>query len=306
MSLRRIFLLLGIALLSVVLTGQSIAQAIQVNPNPLNFPRLQPVGSPLTGVLQVVISNPGTQALNITSATVTGDFVFGSDPPSQSLNFGLVGAGSQLGFLLLFNATAPGPRTGTLTLVDNAPGSPQTVAISGTGFVGAMIQPRNDKLDLVTGTVGTPANGIEEIVSVGNQTVTITSVGTSGTGFSQTNNCGAPMIQGQTCQINVVFNPPAAGLQTGVLTIANTGAVNPVTIPLTGDAADFLSLYRRTVPRSPSRPASKPSILSWLAAVLARRSLPILLSHVTACRRARCVPSPADNSFPKARFPFRW
>jgi hypothetical protein len=223
----------------VVLTGQSAAQAIQISPNPLNFSGLQPVGSPLPGVLQVVISNPGTQALNISLATVTGDFVFGSDPPSQSLNFGLVGAGSKLGFLLLFNATAAGPRTGTLTLVDNAPGSPQTFTISGTGFAGAMIQPRNDKMDLVTGTLGTPANGIEEIVSVGNQTVTITSVGISGTGFSQTNNCGAAMIQGQTCQITVVFNPPAAGLQTGTLTVANTGAVNPVTIPLTGDAADF-------------------------------------------------------------------
>jgi len=221
----------------VVLPGQSTAQAIQVSPNPLNFPVLQPVGSPLPGVLQVVISNTGTQAVNITLATVTGDFVFGSNPPSQSLNFGLVGAGSKLGFLLLFNATASGPRTGTLTLVDDAPGSPQTFAISGTGFVGAMIQPRNDKMDLVTGTLGTPANGIEEIVSVGNQAVTVTSVGISGTGFSQTNNCGAAMIQGQTCQITVVFNPPAAGLQTGTLTIGNTG--NPVTIPLTGDAADF-------------------------------------------------------------------
>jgi hypothetical protein len=216
-----------------------MAQAIQVSPNPLNFPGLQPVGSPLPGVLQVVISNPGTQALNISLAIVTGDFMFASDPPSQSLNFGLVGAGSKLGFLLLFNATASGPRTGTLTLVDNAPGSPQTVAISGTGFAGAMIQPRNAKLDLVSAAVGTPANGIEEIVSVGNQSVTITSVGISGTGFSQTNNCGAAMIQGQTCQITVLFNPPVAGLQTGTLTIANTGTVNPVTIPLTGDAADF-------------------------------------------------------------------
>jgi hypothetical protein len=239
LSLRRISLLLGIALLSVVLTGQSMAQAIQVSPNPLTFPGLQPIGSPLPGVLQVMISNTGTQTLNITLATVTGDFVFGSDPPSQSLSFGQLGAGSKLSFLLLFNATAAGPRTGTLTLVDNAPGSPQTVAISGTGFVGAMIQPRNDKLDLVSGAVGTPANGIEEIVSVGNQTVTITSVGISGAGFSQTNNCGAAMIQGQTCQINVAYDPPVAGLQTGALTIANTGAVNPVTVPLTGDAADF-------------------------------------------------------------------
>jgi hypothetical protein len=239
LSLRRISLLLGIALLSVVLTGQSMAQAIQVSPNPLNFPGLQPIGSPLPGVLQVVISNPGTQALNITLATVTGDFMFGSDPPSQSLSFGLVGAGSKLGFLLLFNATAPGPRTGTLTLNDNFPGSPHTFAISGTGFVGAMVQPRNAKIDLVTGTVGTPATGIEDIVSVGNQAVTVTSIGISGTGFSQTNNCGSSMIQGQTCQINVAFDPPVAGLQTGALTVANTGAVNPVTVPLTGDAADF-------------------------------------------------------------------
>jgi hypothetical protein len=239
LSPRRISLLLGTALLSVVLTGQAMAQAIQVSPNPLNFPGLQPIGSPLPGVLQVVISNPGTQALNITLATVTGDFVFGSDPPSQSLNFGLVGAGSKLGFLLLLQCHGGRTTHRHLTLVDNAPGSPQTFAISGTGFVGAMIQPRNDKMDLVTGTVGTPANGIEEIVSVGNQAVTITSVGISGAGFSQTNNCGAAMIQGQTCQINVAFNPPLAGPQTGAITITNTGAVNPVTIPLTGDAADL-------------------------------------------------------------------
>lgn len=236
---RRISLLLGTAWLTVVLTAQAMAQAVQVSPNPLSFPVLQPVGSPLTGALQVVISNPSTQALNITSATVTGDFMFGSNPPSQSVNFGLVGAGSQLGFVLLFNATASGPRTGTLTLVDNAPGSPQTVAISGTGFTGAMIQPRTDKLALVTGAVGTPANGIAEIVSVGDQSVTVSSVSISGTGFSQTNNCGAAMIQGQTCQISVTFNPPVAGPQTGAITVANTGAVNPVTIALTGDAADF-------------------------------------------------------------------
>jgi hypothetical protein len=140
---------------------------------------------------------------------------------------------------MLFNASAAGPRTGTFTLVDDAQGNPQTFTLTGTGFVGAMIQPRNPKLDLVAQVLGTPASQVEEIVAVGNQTVTITGVSISGTGFSQTNNCGPAMNQGQTCQINVVFNPSVAGPQTGMLTVANTGANNPLVIPLTGDAGDF-------------------------------------------------------------------
>jgi len=219
----------------------------------MTFPDLQPVGSPLPGTLQVTITNNSAQTVNLVSETVTGDFFFGSDPPSQSLSFGSFGTllpGRSLGFLMLFSASAAGPRTGTFTLVDDAQGSPQTFTLTGTGFAVSMIQPRNAKLDLIAAILGTPASRIEEIVAVGNQTVTISSVNISGTGFSQTNNCGGAMTQGQTCQITVVFNPPVAGPETGTLTVANTGATNPLTIPLTGDAGDFAFFMDPSTPTS--------------------------------------------------------
>jgi len=217
-----------------------------VSPNPLTFPEVQPVGSPIIGLLQVSIANPGTQTLNISSATVTGDFSFGSNPPSQSVILGAVAAGTSVNFTMLFNATAAGPRAGTLALVDDAPGSPHTFQVSGTGFVGAMIQPRGAQLNLITDTLGTAATSVDQIVSVGNLAVTISNVGISGAGFSQTNDCTASLTQGQTCNVTVSFNPSTPGPQKGTLTIANTGTTNPVTVPLTGDAADFSLTFNPT------------------------------------------------------------
>jgi hypothetical protein len=240
--MRRIFLVLCIVSLSFIYANSGHAQTIQISPSTMTFTSVQPVGSPLPGTLQVLIANTGTQTVTMQTATLTGDFTFASDPPSQTISFAPTGTlqpGGRMGFLLQFNATAAGPRTGTLTLVDDAQGTPQTISVSGTGFSGAMIQPLNANLDLVADVLGTPASRIEEIVAVGNQTVSISSVAISGTGFSETDNCGGALTQGQSCQVNVVFNPSVAGPQTGTLTVANTGATNPLTIPLTGDAGDF-------------------------------------------------------------------
>jgi len=228
--------LVDIVWLLLALASQAWPQGIQVNPSSLTFPDLQPVGSPLSGTLQITITNTGTQPLVISSATVTGDFRFDSSPPSQSVNFGTVQIAT--GFLLLFDATAAGPRTGTLTLVDNAPGSPHTFAVTGTGFVGAMIQPQLTKVTLNTpifGPIGTSLN----IVNVGTPPATVTKVAVSGNGFSQTNNCGAFTTQGETCQVNVVYTPSVAGPQNGTISLANDGAVNPATISVIGDVADF-------------------------------------------------------------------
>jgi hypothetical protein len=236
MTVHKLFWFLGIFSLLLLPASQGLAQGIQVAPASLTFPDLQPVGSPLPGALQIVVTNTGTQPLVITSATVTGDFEFNSDPPSQSVNFGTVQIAA--GFVLLFNATAAGPRTGTLTLVDNAPGSPHVFTVSGTGFVGPMIRPELTRLGMNSPIFG-PESISVNIVNIGTDPVTVTSVSVSGNGFSQTNNCSSFTVQGQTCQVTVVYNPPAAGPQNETITVANTGAVSPVTIALSADAADF-------------------------------------------------------------------
>src|SRR5262249_41621794 len=154
-----------------------------------------------------------------------------SNPPSQTLNnLPPIAAGTSLNFVMLFNATQQGPRGGTLTLTDDATGSPHSFPISGTGFTGAMVQAHNNQVNLTTNDLGNPATAIDNIQSVGNQAATVTGVSISGTGFSQLNDCGASMAQGASCNININFNPSVAGPQTGTLTVSNTGVTNPLTI----------------------------------------------------------------------------
>jgi hypothetical protein len=239
--MRRIFLALAVLFVAIIIisaTGQ--AQTIQVSPGTMTFSTVQPVGSPFPGVLPVLVTNTSSQSVTFTSATVTGDFFFGPDPFTQSVSFGTLIPGGTISFNLYFNATAPGSRTGTLTLVDSAAGSPQSFTVSGTGFTGAMVQPDGQgPLSIYIPTLGTSITNQLHMVSVGTDPVTVTGVSVTGAGFSQTNTCGAVMAQGQNCQVNLIFDPTVAGQASGNLTVMNTGVTNPLVIPITGDAADF-------------------------------------------------------------------
>jgi photosystem II stability/assembly factor-like uncharacterized protein len=75
----------------------------------------------------IVIDNSGVGTLIISGVAVSGDF-------AQTNNCGTsVSPGKTCTVNITFTPTAAGPRTGTLSLSDNAPDSPQTVALSGTG-----------------------------------------------------------------------------------------------------------------------------------------------------------------------------
>src|SRR5579859_4704837 len=228
--MRRIFLALAVLFIAIIISATGQAQTIQVSPGSMTFSAVQPVGSPFPGVLPVLITNTSSTSVAFTSATVTGDFFFGPDPFTQSVSFGTLIPGGTISFNLYFNATAPGPRSGTLTLVDSAAGSPQSFTVSGTGFTGAMVQADSPAVDISIPTLGTSTTDPLQIVSVGTDPVTVTGVSITGAGFSQTNTCGAVMTQGQKCQVSVTFNPTVAGSVTGTLTVTNTGVTNPLTL----------------------------------------------------------------------------
>jgi hypothetical protein len=77
--------------------------------------------------LQIGLSNYGTTPLNVTSVVASGDFGV-ADGCGSSLP-----SGWSCGFFVTLTPSASGSLTGTLTFTDNAPGSPQTVTLSGTG-----------------------------------------------------------------------------------------------------------------------------------------------------------------------------
>jgi hypothetical protein len=75
----------------------------------------------------VYITNGGTGELALSSITVTGDF-------AQVNNCGTaLAVGANCAVAVSFTPTATGARTGALTVVDDAGGSPHIVQLSGTG-----------------------------------------------------------------------------------------------------------------------------------------------------------------------------
>src|SRR5262249_19619778 len=110
----------------VDLGASPMASGIAVFPASLTFAN-QTVGT-VTPPMVVSITNIGADPLTITSiASSLPDFTATSACGSS------LSAGASCGVAVTFAPTATGARTGTLTITDNAAGSPHTVALAGTG-----------------------------------------------------------------------------------------------------------------------------------------------------------------------------
>jgi parallel beta-helix repeat protein len=99
--------------------------AISTNPSSLSFGN-QTVGS-ASGAQSVTVSNTGNGAATISGVSVTGDYAQTNTCGSS------LAAGASCVVNVSFQPTASGSRTGTLSIASNAPNSPATVALSGTG-----------------------------------------------------------------------------------------------------------------------------------------------------------------------------
>lgn len=99
----------------------------------------------------ITITNAGNAALSVASIAASGDF-------SQTNNCGTtlaINATCQVA--VTFTPTATGQRTGTLTITDNASGSPQGVSLTGNGTEQATISPGSGGSTTATVSSGMPA-----------------------------------------------------------------------------------------------------------------------------------------------------
>jgi sugar lactone lactonase YvrE len=134
---------------------------------------------------------------------------------------------------ITFTPTAGGSRSAVLGITDNAGGSPQTVALNGTGFVpGVALYPPSLTF------AGQPVNTTSPPQSVtftnaGSSPVNITSITATGD-FAETNNYAGVVMPSASCTINVTFSPSAAGTRAGSLIIQDTSAGSPHTVSLSG------------------------------------------------------------------------
>ena len=75
----------------------------------------------------VSFTNTGADPLNVTSVTASGDFVAVRSCGAT------VASGASCAVSITFTPTATGTRTGSLSIVDDAVGSPHVVTLTGTG-----------------------------------------------------------------------------------------------------------------------------------------------------------------------------
>src|SRR5204863_8828803 len=109
-------------------SGTSAATAVTLSPTSLSFGN-QSVGA-ISAAQTVTITNTGTSTLVINSITASGDFVQ-TNTCSAKLN--ILNVNESCTASVSFQPTASGARSGSLSINDNASGSPQSVALSGTG-----------------------------------------------------------------------------------------------------------------------------------------------------------------------------
>jgi hypothetical protein len=115
---------------TIMLNGIGVAPP-GVSLSPFSAVTFSPVGvGVISGAQTVTLTNNGGVPLVIQSIVTTGDFAILSGTNTCG---SIVAVNTACTLQIVFAPTAGGPRSGTLTVTDNAANSPQTLSLSGTG-----------------------------------------------------------------------------------------------------------------------------------------------------------------------------
>jgi len=185
----------------------------------------------------ITLSNTGSGALTINSIAST------SNNYSQSTNCPIspstLPAGTSCVISVRFTPSAVGTRTGSITINDNAAGSPQAVSLIGNGVVSSVILSSTDivfatqllntastaKTVTLTNSSSTTALNISAITVSGDFALT-----------STTNQCpSSGMVPpSSVCNLGFDFTPTAVGTRYGTITITDSDPASPNVIGVMG------------------------------------------------------------------------
>lgn len=203
-----------------------------------------------TNTQNVTISNPGLAPLKISTITITGDF-------TETNNCGsTLFSASSCTITVTSTLAESGTSTGSLSITDNAPGSPHVVSL--TAEAGPAATLNASTLSVGGQVVGTTSGAhTVTLTNSGNLPLTITSMTISPSSFTETSTCGSSLAAGASCTITVTFTPAASGAIKGVLSIADNAPGSPQKVNLSGTGQDFaIGPYNlsQTIPAGMSAP----------------------------------------------------
>ena len=236
---------------AVTLTGTAtVATAtltVAVSPASLTFPST--AEGKVSAAQVVTVKNTGTAAVTLTSATFVGtnikSFVISAKTCGTSL-----AVGASCTYSVEFTPALTGALSASLSIADNATGSPQLVALKGTATTataGPTVTLSPASIAFPVTIVGSTSDAqVVTLTNTGTVAVAVSSIAVSGASYLDLSNCGASLAVKAACSIYVAFKPTAAGAQSGTLVVTDTAAGSPQKIALTGNGAAVPSVKLST------------------------------------------------------------
>jgi len=199
-------------------------------PSSINFGNQAIDTTSTTRTVTIKNVNTGYSILDLNGIKVSGnkDFVISSNVCGPTLTAGM---GCKVS--LTYTPTSLGAESATLNVFDNAPGSPQTVSMSGTGIAQTVVTPVS--LTFAKQKVGT-TSAAKKVTLKNNLDTNLTGISYVATKpFAvSTSTCKTTLASNSSCTISVVFKPTVTGTVTGTLTIKDSANNSPQIVSLTG------------------------------------------------------------------------
>ena len=254
------------------------APAVSLRPTSLNFGHQQV--NTTSAVRTITLTNSGDAALTIYSISRSGpnrgDFAQSNTCPSSSST--LLAAGASCFINVTFTPTATGSRSASVAITDNASGSPQSVALSGSGTTASasVVSLRPTSLSFENQQVNTTsAVRTVTLTNSGNAALTIESISRSGPNrgdFAQSNTCpssSSTLAAGASCTINVTFTPTATGSRSANVTITDNASGSPQSVALSGTGVLGMPPTGSDPNAQPPADNTQPVLPGWLALIVA-------------------------------------
>jgi hypothetical protein len=302
----------GNAQLSLNGTGTAIAApAASLSATALAF------GNQTTGVASTArtatLTNTGSAALGITGITTAAPFAVSHNCPAS------LPAAASCTLSVTYTPTTNGAATGSVSVATNAAGSPNTIALSGSGvnsspvlawapaaaslaFPDTTVGGSPAARSLILSNQGPGAVTLQQITLAGAQPAEF-AINSGGAGACALN---ASIAQGASCTIALAFQPSAVGARSATLQVSSTGT-NPPDVALAGNgtapAQPAIGVVPGTLTFSVTAGASSGgtqtlTLQSTGTAVLHVNSVRVASGSFTLAAAATngCAPAPFDLS----------
>jgi uncharacterized repeat protein (TIGR03803 family) len=228
-------------------TGASVSNGTIVTLTPASLTFASTTEGVETAAQVVTLKNTSTT----TAVTITaGGITFAGTNPTSFIQTATtcgstLAAGASCTISVAFKPAASGALSGRLSVADSGAGSPQTVALTGTGLLPAPTATLTPStLTFPTTTVG-DSSVVQVVTLKDTSTTTALVIGSIVTNwpsgpqsfFAYTTTCPSTLAAGASCTVSITFKPAATGPLSATLSITDNATGSPQQVTLSGIGA---------------------------------------------------------------------